>query len=137
MRNIRRGLGLGALLALVGCAGNPLVGSWTTSFSAGAAGMGTGTLNLQNNGTVNLTASVSNCAGQLQWTGTTWSSTSSTLTIGGTPTCSGSITCTAGGATATVDCSMISSPVATGDSAYTLSNNNNTLTIGTTAFTRQ
>jgi hypothetical protein len=132
-------------MALCGCAGNPLVGTWTANQTEGGLN-GTVAMTLVADGTaslnINFTGGMSsgttitcNGAGITQ-SGFRWTSTATTLSVTGTPTCTGSIMCTAGGNVQTLDCSRLSmggmGPSTLDASTYALSNNNNTLTITTT-----
>lgn len=136
----------GAAMALCGCAGNPLVGSWSASQTEGGLN-GTVSLTLAGDGaaSVNLnytggTASgmTFTCTGPgIMQSGYRWTATATTLSVTGTPTCAGSITCMAGGMPQTLDCSRLSmggmTPSMLDAATYSLSNNNNTLTLTTTA----
>jgi hypothetical protein len=117
---------LGALLLVgAGCAGNPLVGEWQYSQSVGTASF-SATYNLAGDGTGTLTAAGSGaCTGTQTYQGFTWSSSATTITFTGTPSCTGSISC---GGVMVTSCSG-ASMVQTGACNYQLSNSNNSLTI--------
>lgn len=138
---------LGSALAMAGCggsntSGNPLIGTWSTTISSGAgntstlnitfAAGGTASVNLLITSIMDMGSSATCTGAGFTFSGYTWSSTATTLTIGGTPgPCSGSASCTKGGRTDTVNCaaSMLTAPDLAGMGTYVLSNNNNTLTL--------
>ena len=146
---MKRNLSLGILSALAlvgaGCAANPLVGDWRNPQSCGGVEI-TSTLHLGADGTAMITlAGSGGCTGMQTYQGTTWTSSATTITLSGTPSCSGMIMCTIGGTTVNIDCSQTMNSTMTGACSYTLSNENNTLTTsacagstggGATSFTR-
>jgi hypothetical protein len=129
------GVRLGALAVLgAGCssggpeAGNPLTGTWQAAVNT-AAYSGTVAVTLAADGTFTEDVTATkvlgvSCSGTETTTGLTWSSTGTTLTVGGQAACSGSFTC---GAT-TAACSS-STGLTAGTCSYTLSSNNGTLTL--------
>lgn len=136
------------LFGAIGCGGpaaNPLVGTWRASLSASGID-GNSTLTLNANGTASLSAIFTGgmaggmtvtCTGPgLTYSGLTWTSTATTLSITGTPMCSGMISCMVGGMSQDFGCSTAGMNMTEGLSSamYTLTNNNNTLTITTTSM---
>lgn len=148
-----------SLFALAGCAGNPLVGEWFVEQNSPQGGNVRLVLALNADGTavtrIEPTGGTINgvtitCTGALSNSGYRWTSTATTISVTGTPMCSGMVTCMAQGMSSTSDCSSglsggMGSSDPLRDAMYTLSNNNNTLTITTmsngmtsmTAFTRR
>jgi hypothetical protein len=109
-------------------AGNPLSGAWQAAVNT-AAYAGTVAVTLGVDGTFSEEVTATrvlgvSCSGTETTTGLTWSSTGSTLTVGGQAACSGSFTC--GGTTAA--CSS-STGLTAGTCSYALSNNDGTLTL--------
>jgi hypothetical protein len=122
------------VLALAACnneVGNgPLAGSWGADFTAGPAAYHL-TYVLQTSGadSASYTGEAA-CTGTLSWTGGSWSATANILTLGGTPVCSGGpITCTSMGNTVTAGTCSNSPILAAGTFTYTLSSDENTLTL--------
>ncbi len=66
------------------------------------------------------------CTGAVKFSGFTWTSTAADLTVAGTATCSGKVTCTTG-TTTSIDCTEPQNP--DGTCTYALTNSNNTLTL--------
>jgi hypothetical protein len=137
-----------ASLALAAFAGgcpspsHPLDGVWTDTESTSGLST-TVTLDLNADGTMVWSQTVAanvddTCTGSLEFTGLTWTSTSTAITVAGNPQCSGSIQCSMSG-TQTCDPSSGGSPIGSFD--YTLSNNNDTLVLQlggeSLTFTRQ
>jgi hypothetical protein len=109
-------------------AGNPLQGAWLASIND-VTFTGTATVTLGADGSVTeaLTAmkiALVPCSGTETTTGLTWSSTGTTITVGGQSTCMGAFTC----GPASVACSSAMSLQA-GTCTYALTNNNDTLTL--------
>ncbi len=110
---------------------SPLVGSWRTMIPAGQR-MVVVDLVFQTDGSASYTASATDCAGTLTVTGIRWTASATAITISGTQSCMGTITCPSG----VVDCTATNGILTPGDVTYSLSNNNNTLTFGSNTFTR-
>ncbi len=131
------------VFALGGCVGNPLVGTWIATASGPINTTVTLTLNGDGTASSNLKATGGSAGGMtvtctgdgVTQSGFRWSSTMTTLSITGTPTCSGASTCMAGGMTLEINCGTLMSsgmmPTMMPEATYALSNNNNTLTITT------
>ena len=124
------------VLALAGCpdggtgttgpAVSPLIGKWGTAVSSGGVSYNE-VFDLQDAGTANLTITgTGSCHGTQSYTGGTWTSTANTLTLGGTPACTGQIDCTIMGAMISIGFGGGSN---SGTFTYTLGSNNNTLTL--------
>jgi hypothetical protein len=116
---------LASLTLLVGCAGNPIIGTWDgpatttlgTTYHAEVAINGDNTLTYSLIG-------IGSCSGTLLYTGYTWASDAVTLTFSGTPTCTGALTCGA----ISIDCSKQTQSSTLGSCTYIMSNANDTLT---------
>jgi hypothetical protein len=109
-------------------AGNPLTGTWSAAVNT-TAFAGTVSLDFGADGSVTeiLTATTIlglACSGSETTSGLTWSSSASTLTVGGAASCSGSYTCGK-----TTEACGTSTSLKAGTCAYALSNGNNTLTL--------
>jgi hypothetical protein len=143
---IKAAFAAASLFSLAGCAGNPLVGTWTAQQMGGGLNA-TITLTLNADGTASTNIQVMGgsfmgtdvtCTGPgVTNTGYRWTSTATTISVTGTPMCSGSSTCMVGGMSTEFGCSqMMGMGMGMGSNnletaMYTLSNNNNTLTITT------
>jgi hypothetical protein len=108
--------------------GSPLSGTWQAAVN-NVVFAGTVVVTLADDGsfTEDLTATKVlgvSCSGTETTTGLTWSSTGTTLTVGGQAGCSGSYTC--GSTTQACSTSM---GLAAGTCTYALTNGNNTLTL--------
>jgi hypothetical protein len=110
-----------------------LVATWAATSSQGGA-MSTETIDLNGDGTASLGVSISGssqgiqCMGSLSFTGFTWTSTATTISLtADNPKCSGSIACD--GVTL-FDCTTLPpSPQKTGTCSYTLSSDDDTLSL--------
>ena len=115
-----RGNSASATIPAPAAEGSPIVGTWTNStdmaqevFTFGADGIATYSLSAQ-----------PTCTGTLDWDGLTWSATERTLSLGGSPKCSGSLKCGSSG----IGCSAGTAPPG-GDCDYALGNGNATMTL--------
>ena len=119
---------------------SPLIGRWSATVTSGGA-VFTDTIDLQADGAavVSVTGQGS-CTGTQTNSGAHWAATGTTLTLSSDFVCSGEITCTVNGQTSTINCQQTTNtPPST--AAYTLSNNDDTLTLtftsgATQSFTR-
>jgi hypothetical protein len=124
-----RGLLATAALAVVGmgCNSNPLVGKWATASTVGTF-TATETVDVSGNGTlsVNVSGMSASCSGSWSTTGYMWAATSSSITVSGTPVCTGSITCGA----LSLSCSGgKGTGLSAGSCTYAFSNNDDTLAL--------
>jgi hypothetical protein len=123
---------------------NPLDGTWVQSVDEPGVATAKITMNLNADGSVAMTEVVTQwmgdpCTGSVSFSGITWSSTASSLTLSGTPACTGTIQCTSLGPLSCSDVGATS--VASGSVGYTLENGNDTLVLqngssGPLTFTR-
>jgi hypothetical protein len=121
-------IGMGLLaLALHGCGSNPLIGNWSTTVSPQTDSTLTLGTAYNADGTVTYTITGTGmCTGSLSYSGLRWASTSNTLTVSGTATCSGAgVTCP--GSAGMLTCGS-TGPAAT-TCNYALSSNNMSLTL--------
>jgi hypothetical protein len=135
-----------SLFALGGCAGNPLVGTWVATQNSGGLN-GTITLTLSGDGSASSVVQITGgevmgtqitCTGAgVMNAGYRWTSTATTIAVTGTPMCSGSVTCMVAGMSTEINCAammgMGMSNNQLENAMYTLSNNNNTLSISSTS----
>jgi hypothetical protein len=154
---LRTAFAAASVFALAGCAGNPLVGTWVAQLGGSTLNT-SATLTLNADGTASTNTTVTGgtvngmtvtCTGPgVSNTGLRWTSTATTITVNGTPTCTGSVTCMVAGMSQELGCStgsMMTMSSGIENAPYTLSGNNNTLTLSITsngmttmqAFTRR
>ncbi len=135
-RNVIRSLAALATVAVLGgCGGSPLIGRWSTTQGTGTA---TQKLTITFNGDGTAAASFTgsgDCTGTLNISGARWTATATQVTSTGTTTCSGTITCMVAGQSITIDCSMAGSQPTGMPENYSI--NGNTLTLGSTMYTRE
>jgi hypothetical protein len=134
-------------VSAAGCAGNPLDGTWADSAS-GSGIAATVSLTFNSDGTLDETNDLTqlmgdSCTGALTFTGLTWTSTASDITLTGTQQCASTLSCATLGA---LTCDQANSAngsgqVTNGSIPYTLESGNNTLVLhssgGDLTFTRQ
>jgi hypothetical protein len=114
-----------------GCGGgNSIDGTWVYTENTDGLTV-SAVMTFGSDGTLDETATVSSCKGTLTTTGITWTSTATTISATGTPSCTGSLTCTVDGFTSSSNCGASTSMSGiTGSTCnYTLSNDDNTLTL--------
>jgi len=115
--------------AIASCGGgSPLEGSWVYDTTVLTVPVKL-TVTFNGDGTATQKFTSSDCKGAETNSGYSWTATDSKLTFSGAPTCSGTVTCTIGGATfaSTCDKSMVK-PIG-GTCSYVVSSDGNTLTI--------
>lgn len=134
MGSVRTGMGTvfaAGLLFLVGCGGNALDGSWSTTISSqGTTIKETWDLNADMSASVNFKITQipnATCTGSLDYTGYDWSSTDTTITLSGSSSCKTSLVCSAGGQHVSVPCSAMTDVA--GLCHYKLSTDENSLVI--------
>ena len=116
---------IASLLALAGCAGNPLVGTWDGPATSTLGTTYHAEVDIKGDGTLTYSLiGAGSCNGTLLYTGYSWTSDATTITFSGTPACSGSLTC----GSVTVDCSKAQQSSTLGACGYVLSNGSDTLT---------
>jgi hypothetical protein len=130
--------------AFIGCGGggsggSPLDGTWTYNQSTDGQTV-TIAITLSGGGGLSETLSDGACTGSLTISGQEWTSTLTTISVTGTGTCSGTLTCDG----ISLPCSKFSGAsagISSGAANYALSNGNNTLKVttsnGTLTFTRE
>jgi hypothetical protein len=151
MGSVRTGMGMvlaAGLLFLVGCGGNPLDGSWSTT-NSNAGTTTKETVDLQSDLTATVSFKVTQspapvtCKGSIEFTGYDWSSTDTNITLSGSASCKSSLVCMAAGQSVAVGCSPMQNIA--GTCHYKLSSDENTLVVsecsnkgmsGTVTFTR-
>ncbi len=111
---------------------NPLVGDWVSSTSeAGVVITVTLTLDADNTAGISVEGG-GTCSGTVSYAGGNWTSTSTTITLAGTPSCTGAVMCTANGTTSTVASCTAGSGISSGNTySYSLSADDKMLTIVT------
>jgi hypothetical protein len=124
-----RGLLASAALAVVGmgCSSNPLVGTWAAASTAGTLTT-TETVDVSGNGSLSVKVSAmgTSCSGSWSTTGYMWAATSTSITVSGTPDCTGSIACGA----LSLSCTRgKGEALGAGACTYTLSNGDDTLAL--------
>ncbi len=145
MRNVTARMALFSLaVAASGCAANPLVGAWVASDTSNPALQILIRLQLQLDGQAEVTATPGTvadpritCTGSMTRSGIRWASTNATLSLLGEGTCSGRIVCSGGGSSTETDCTTSPLGVIHGAGSYTLSSDQNTLTVGERTYTRR
>jgi hypothetical protein len=117
---------------MAGCSHDPLDGTWTASDNGGGtAEAATEAITFNADGTLHVVLTVTehlgeSCTGAFDFTGLTWTSTATAISIGGTAKCTSTLQCN--GAAVPCDSSQSGSPLS-GAINYTLSNNNDTLVL--------
>jgi hypothetical protein len=112
-----------------GCGGGSSIdGTWVYSTKMDGLTV-SGVLDFESDGSLTETATVSGCKGTMTTTGITWTSTATTLTGSGTPSCTGSLSCTIDGFTSDVSCADVKTMSLGGTCNYTMSNGDDTLNI--------
>jgi hypothetical protein len=108
---------------------SPLVGTWLATVNGGNGLVVQETLVLELGGSASLSITgEGSCMGTQSFSGLVWSATATTLTVSGTPACSGQLVCNVMGQMFNVGCQQMTSTMP-GAATYTLSNNDNTLTL--------
>ena len=120
-------LALGLLVCETGCGGNPLIGTWTAAVSHQSGATDNLAFTLNSNGSLGISLTgTGTCSGSLSWAGMTWTSTGSTVSLAGSPTCSGAgVSCPP--PVGTLTCG--STGPGADSCSYALSNNNRSLTL--------
>jgi hypothetical protein len=151
MAPVCKGMGMvfAASLFIVGCGGNALEGSWsTTNTSNGITSKET--VDLQSDMSATVTFNVTQtpqgvtCKGSVDYTGYDWSSTDTNITVSGSASCKTSLVCMAAGQNIPFPCSATSNVA--GTCHYKLSTDEDSLQIsecsnkgmtGEVTFTRE
>jgi hypothetical protein len=110
----------------IGPATNPLDGTWLYTDRVGDESF-TARITFQSDGALTESVEVSDCTGVDTVSGLSWTSTSTTLTVTGTESCTGELTC----GTSTAGCSTLSpmGPATDTTCDYVVSNDGDTLTL--------
>ncbi len=113
-------------LAGIGCSSNPLDGTWSTATTIGTLTV-TETVDVESGGSLSVTWSGTSatCSGAWTTSGYQWAATPTEVTISGTPSCSGAITCGA----VSINCSGDTGGVKAGSCTYALTDGNDTLAL--------
>ena len=90
-------------------------------------------MDLETDGTVTMTEAITQwmgdtCTGSLSFSGVGWTSTSTTISFSGAPSCSGTITCSSGPLTCD-DGGSQAAAVTSGTGTYTLEDGDDTLVV--------
>jgi hypothetical protein len=133
MASVRVGMGMviaASLFFVVGCGGDPLEGSWSTSTTA--VGITTKqTWDFKSDMTASVSAKITNtpagvtCNGSIDYKGFDWSSTDTHLTISGSGSCTTSLVCMVAGQNVPSQCQPTGNVA--GSCNYKLSSDQNTL----------
>ena len=105
-----------------------LAGTWTTNVTSGGVTLAV-SVDLQSGGGVIFSETYGgSCSGSFTFTGSSWSATSTLITLSGTPTCAGSGSCSEFGQTTSLTCANETAPF-NGTVGYSPSSDGSTLTL--------
>jgi hypothetical protein len=126
-----------------GCA-SPIAGRWTRTASAGGAQL-TSVEEFDASGAAVITLTGnSGCTGTIEYAGLTWTATATQIIFAGHAACSGTVNCSIAGTAVVIDCVHAPNGPQDGACDYSLSADQNSLTIsncsgtfgGSTTYTR-
>lgn len=120
-------------MALSACGPNPVIGRWGRVRMSGPVTFAEQlVLGMDGSLVVTFTGSMG-CTGTITSSGARWATSAmnnvNTLTISGTPTCTGMVACMIGGVSVPADCMSVQGGVQPEAVQYTLTGNNTTLTL--------